>query len=300
MGSFVSGDTVRRPTSARAKVAGDLLRLLEASGWSCGPRYFGVDDEGREVLSYLDGHVAWEPQQPAAVSSDERLVRVARLTWVPRPDGWHPAGRRPRGRMSHTDLSPKNTVYRMHRGELRPTAFIDWDLAAPGARILDIAHVCWRYLDPDPAVNPDEEVGQRVRLIVDSYEWSGRSESRECTMGELARPLCPDAPSLRCVAACQGHENRRGTHGRRASVAVGRDSVARASRTGLRRDGGTDDAAPTDSGCVIVEPCDAAQSRPAGDCGRDSQCGPGIPEGFRELWWRYVVAGSVPCVRTAG
>ncbi|MFE1236569.1 phosphotransferase [Streptomyces tendae] len=110
----------------------------------------------------------------------------------------------------HTDLSPKNTVYGMHGGELRPTAFIDWDLAAPGARILDIAHVCWRYLDPDPAVTPDEEVGQPIRLIVDSYELSGRPESRECTMGELARPLCPDAPSLRCVAACQGHGNRRG------------------------------------------------------------------------------------------
>ena len=55
------GDTVRRPASGHTKFVSDLLRLLEASGWSGAPRYRGLDNEGREVLGYLDGHEAWEP-----------------------------------------------------------------------------------------------------------------------------------------------------------------------------------------------------------------------------------------------
>ncbi|MGW1007343.1 phosphotransferase [Streptomyces sp. NPDC002520] len=178
-GGFVNavvrvGDTVRRPASARTKFVADLLRLLEASGWSGAPRYLGVDDEGREVLSYLDGYVAWEPRQPAAVSSDESLVTVARLVreFHDLMAGTPLAG--DQEVVCHNDLSPKNTVYQLYGGELRPTAFIDWDLAAPGARIHDIAQVCWQYLDLGPSVTDVEEAARRMRLIVDSYELSDR------------------------------------------------------------------------------------------------------------------------------
>jgi Ser/Thr protein kinase RdoA (MazF antagonist) len=40
----------------------------------------------------------------------------------------------------HNDLSPKNTVYRDLEAGWRPVAFIDWDLAAPGARLHDVAY----------------------------------------------------------------------------------------------------------------------------------------------------------------
>jgi len=28
------------------------------------PRWYGIDERGREVLSFLDGQAAWEPEQP--------------------------------------------------------------------------------------------------------------------------------------------------------------------------------------------------------------------------------------------
>lgn len=71
--------------------------------------------------------------------------------------------------MCHNDLSPKNTVYRPVGGALRPVAFIDWDLAAPGARIHDVAHVCWQYLGLGPAVADAAEAARRMRLIADNY-----------------------------------------------------------------------------------------------------------------------------------
>ncbi|WP_086766648.1 phosphotransferase [Streptomyces bobili] len=180
-GGFVNavtrvGNTVRRPASAGTRFVADLLRLLEAGGWGGAPRYLGVDDEGREVLSYLGGHVAWEPRQPAAVSSDESLATVARLVreFHDLTSGTPLAG--DQEVVCHNDLSPRNTVYRRSRGELRPAAFIDWDLAAPGARIHDIAHVCWQYLDLGPSVADVEEAARRLRLIVDSYELSDRQD----------------------------------------------------------------------------------------------------------------------------
>ncbi|WP_309062463.1 phosphotransferase [Streptomyces sp.] len=153
---------------------GDLLRLLEAGGWDGAPRFLGVDDKGREVLGHLDGHVAWEPRQPAAVSSDESLVAVVRLV---REFHDPTAGSSLAGTQEvvcHNDLSPKNTVYRPVGGELRPVAFIDWDLAAPGARIHDVAHVCWQYLALGPSVADATEAARRTRLIADGYELQDR------------------------------------------------------------------------------------------------------------------------------
>jgi hypothetical protein len=69
----------------------------------------------------------------------------------------------------HNDLSPKNTVYRDAGAGLRPVAFIDWDIAAPGARIHDIAHVCWQYLGLGPDTGDTGAAGQRMRLICDAY-----------------------------------------------------------------------------------------------------------------------------------
>ncbi len=113
--------------------------------------------------------MAWEPCQPAAVSSDESLATVARLVreFHDLTAGTPLAG--DQEVVCHNDLSPKNTVYRLCGGELRPAAFIDWDLAAPGERIHDIAHVCWQYVGLGPSVTDVEEAARRMRLILDSY-----------------------------------------------------------------------------------------------------------------------------------
>jgi hypothetical protein len=83
-GGFVNavaraGDTVRRPPPANAAFVHALLRHLEGHGWPGAPRYLGTDAEGREVLSFVDGHVAWEDGQPPEVGADESLAAVARL-----------------------------------------------------------------------------------------------------------------------------------------------------------------------------------------------------------------------------
>ncbi len=163
------GDTVRRPAPARAAYVWGVLRHLERHGWSGAPRYLGVDEQGREVLSFIDGHVAWQATQPAEVGCASSLAGVARLV---RQFHDLTAGTEWCGTeevVCHNDLSPKNTVYRDLGEGLRPVALIDWDLAAPGPRINDVAHVCWQYAGLSPWTRDPGEVAGNVRIIADAY-----------------------------------------------------------------------------------------------------------------------------------
>jgi hypothetical protein len=178
-GGFVTqvvrvADTVRRPP-APAYVR-DLLRYFERRGWPGAPRHLGVDDRGREILSYVEGHVAWEKAQPAGVRSAESLIGVARLVrqFHDLTAGTELAG--DREVVCHNDLSPKNTVYRDLGQGLRPVAFIDWDIAAPGSRVHDVAHVCWQYVGLGPGVTDAGQAARLVRLIADAYELPDRTD----------------------------------------------------------------------------------------------------------------------------
>src|SRR5215208_3533307 len=65
------GDTVRRATGPWTPAVHALLRHLEAVGFAGAPRVLGIDDRGREILTYVPGGgSSW---------SDEELAEAARL-----------------------------------------------------------------------------------------------------------------------------------------------------------------------------------------------------------------------------
>jgi len=147
-GGFVNvvvrrGDVVLREGGERAEFVRGVLEELD--GWNGAPRFLGVEEDGRERLSFIDGYVAWERPWKPAVTSPETLRSVGRLV---REFHDLTAGTAYAGDeevVCHNDLSPKNTVYTDDAN--RAIAFIDWDLAAPGPRINDIAFICWQYAD---------------------------------------------------------------------------------------------------------------------------------------------------------
>jgi Phosphotransferase enzyme family len=199
------GDTVRRPPPPDAEFVRALLGWFERSGWDGAPRFLGTDEQGREVLSFIEGHVAFEPVQPPGVYSPDSLAQVARLVrefhdltaGTPLAAGQEV--------VCHNDLSPRNTVYRGSGAGLRPTAFLDWDLAAPGARIHDVALVCWQYLDLGPGVADPVLAGRLMRLICDAYGMDERSQlidtiewwQDRCWRGIEARIIAGDPAMIR-------------------------------------------------------------------------------------------------------
>src|SRR4051812_18589494 len=72
------GDTVRRPHQPQSIAVAGYLDHLERVGFAGSPRYLGRDEQGRDVLSYLDGKVAGDPPEPWA-ADDDLLASVAEL-----------------------------------------------------------------------------------------------------------------------------------------------------------------------------------------------------------------------------
>lgn len=176
------GDTVRRPSRpgfyGDAQFVRDLLVFLEGAGWAGAPRFLGIDDQGRQVLTFVGGHVAWDwaGGQPEAVGSDASLARAGALVRELHELTAGTALAAGHEVVCHNDLWPGNIVYRDLGEGLRPVAFIDWDLAAPGERIHDVARLCWQYAGLWEGADDLAEVAGRVRVICDGYGLADRSQ----------------------------------------------------------------------------------------------------------------------------
>jgi hypothetical protein len=70
------GDTVRRPAGPWTAAMHALLDHLHAAGFHGAPRPLGLDELGREVLTFIPGTIAW-PHTFALLEPDDRLRRAA-------------------------------------------------------------------------------------------------------------------------------------------------------------------------------------------------------------------------------
>jgi hypothetical protein len=140
------GNTVHRPAAPWTPAVHALLRHLEAVGYPHSPRVLGFDDQGREVLTWLDGESG--PEGWAKVVDDRGLRSFARMlrgyhdaVAGYRPDDsttWSTTTGVPTGDelVCHGDFGPWNTVW---QGD-RPIGIIDWDHARPAPRLHDVAY----------------------------------------------------------------------------------------------------------------------------------------------------------------
>jgi Phosphotransferase enzyme family len=169
------GNTVRRPAGPWTPAVHALLAHLHEAGFDGAPRPLGFDSRGREVLTFIPGTPAW-PGQFHLLDGDAQLRRGARLirdfhdavaTFTPPPDARWQALMPADGDeiIAHHDLAPWNLVI----GD-RQWAFIDWDTAAPGTRLGDLAYAMHGFapLSASPAYQR-ADAGRRLRLIADAY-----------------------------------------------------------------------------------------------------------------------------------
>jgi len=171
------GDTVRRPSGYWTPAVHALLRHLEVANFMGSPRVLGIDERGREMLTYVEGDVAWPWEAFARLASDASLIAVAGLI-----DGYHSAVSTfisPPGAVwsdvppcngaeiiCHNDLAPWNLI----AGPSGELTFIDWDLAAPGTRVSDLACAA-RYFAPlVPNCPLDLPIVHRLRVLCDVWD----------------------------------------------------------------------------------------------------------------------------------
>lgn len=183
------GDTVRRPVRPTSPAIHALLRHLAAVGFAGAPRFLGVDADGREMLSFVEGQ-AITPPYPAWALTDTALASVAALlrsyheavsTFDPTPYDWPPSPPAPfggGGPVLHNDPNLDNVVFRAGRA----VALIDFDLASPGPRVWDVAAAArlWAPLRLDADVHDSRrgQVLRRFRLFADAYGLTPAERSR--------------------------------------------------------------------------------------------------------------------------
>lgn len=177
------GDTVRRRTGPWTPTVHTLLQHLETVGFAGAPRVLGIDEEGREILSFLAGAVAMRPWPPV-LRADRGVIAMARLlrqyheavsSFTPGPDAhWRvpDSAWQPGMIVRHGDFAPWNAVW---QGE-GLVGVIDWDLADPGYPLEDVAQLAW-YVVPLRSDEHCEDVGfdqtpdlrQRLRVLCETY-----------------------------------------------------------------------------------------------------------------------------------
>jgi hypothetical protein len=179
------GDTVRRPLRPFSLTVQAYLAHLRDAGFTGAPLPLGIDEQGREVLSFVPGDVL--RHRPPETAGDDVLVALARMIralhdasegWEPPPDavwGTTPANRgRPAAQetelVTHCDYAPGNVVFR----DGLPAALIDFDLAHPTTRVYDLANALWFWAplrdprDRAPAF-VTADVPHRAAVFADAY-----------------------------------------------------------------------------------------------------------------------------------
>jgi hypothetical protein len=184
------GRHVLRPAGPHSVSTHAYLRAVRRAGFEGVPEPLGIDGDGRERLMFVEGDVPVPPypdwsQTDAALASIARLLRGlhdAGRSFDPADHTWNDSLADPAGGtlVCHNDLELSNVVFR----DWIAVALLDFEFAAPGRAVYDLAHLArfcvpidddvdrarlgWRPVDP-PA---------RLRLVADAYglDRAGRFE----------------------------------------------------------------------------------------------------------------------------
>jgi len=180
-------DSVRRPLHVNSEFVHALLRHLEAVGFTGAPRLLGIDDQGREILTYIEGDVYVSPEEDdrlPEILSDAKLFSAARLIrrFHDATAGTPLAGEAEV--VCHPDLGQHNIVF---RGD-DAVAIIDWDEdVQPGPRLLDFAHAVWCLAEVGEQGGDVAGQARRVRLLCDAYGWEDANEVIDEIEARLSR-----------------------------------------------------------------------------------------------------------------
>jgi hypothetical protein len=224
------GETVRRPVRPFTATIQTYLQHLHDKGFHDAPTPLGYDEQGREVLSFVQGDVPQEPL-PDYACTDAVLTPLGKLirrlhdaaadftppvdaVWggIPgTPAGVVPLFDKPE-LIAHQDYCPGNVIFR----DGLPAAFIDFDLSRPTTRVADLVNAMywWSPLmhprDRPPAMQ-DADVPARVRILADAYGMT--PEQRALVVSTALQRAANSLPAMYAAAQADPVLQNGGTAG---------------------------------------------------------------------------------------
>lgn len=186
------GEIIYKDMKAQSKTVHRLLQHLESKKIDFCPRFLGIDDKGREKLSYVQGLTLEDYPDCKEIGDKKEVVRkAAKLLKVfhdatadfeyNSSDQWflEYQGDLPKEVICHNDFAPYNVTFENHM----PVGIIDFDTACPAPRVWDIAYAVYRFIplssevyDPEYKVyrqyDKDKDAAERkglLREFLDAY-----------------------------------------------------------------------------------------------------------------------------------
>jgi len=201
------GNTVHKTTKGNSLMVREYLLYLEQEGMTGVPRFLGVDEQGREMFSYLPGKTMG-PDYPAdhpCLHSDEAACDMAQFMrrlhdvsagFLPRAieAGWvnpyFPHG--PYETICHGDAAIWNFVFVNER----LAGLFDFDQAYPGTRFWDLASTVSMavfpfYIGYDSSKHA-EKARKQIKLFFDVYGMSCPANFIEIVVDRIQRDFCED------------------------------------------------------------------------------------------------------------
>jgi aminoglycoside phosphotransferase (APT) family kinase protein len=187
------GDTVVRESGEWTPAVHRLLMHLDSAGVRGVPQPRGFAEDGREVLSFVEGVVPSYPMPSwvwteAALDSAAILLRKVHdaTEGYDFPGPWRTSVHHPAEVICHNDFAPYNLVF---DGD-EVVGVIDWDFASPGPRLWDLAYLAYRMVPLTTAYwgdgfGPDARRDRLARLL-DQY---GTKAQPRGVIGVLAQRL---------------------------------------------------------------------------------------------------------------
>jgi Phosphotransferase enzyme family len=175
------GDEVRRPSNPHSPSIHRFLSELRNAGFEGASAPVGIDGDGRERLVFIEGDVPLPPY-PAWVQLNAVLVSLALLmrrfhdasrAFDAAGSTWSDEMADPAGGpiVCHNDVCLENVVF----SEGVAVGLLDFDFAAPGRAVYDVAQMARMCVPVDDEVNAARLGWQpadrpaRLRLVADAY-----------------------------------------------------------------------------------------------------------------------------------
>jgi len=166
------GNYVLRPCCTNSVFVHEVLKWLELKNVSVAPRFVGLSDDGREIITYLSGispenlgsykgNTQWKPTENQLYETGKiiKTLHTALLDFPVCMNGQT---------VCHNDLSPCNFMFENDM----PYAVFDWDAAGIGDPLNDLAYAAWMWSDLGNEENSPINIGKTINTILDAYELS--------------------------------------------------------------------------------------------------------------------------------
>ncbi|MBB3297374.1 hypothetical protein FHT80_000010 [Rhizobium sp. BK226] len=187
------GDTIRRPITTDRSHVHTLLLHLEQQQFSGVPRFLGIDERNREVLSFLPGSVPldldhFDDEQLSAAAALLRRFHDAAASMVRDEGGGAEV-------ICHNDWGPPNAVF----VDGLPTGIIDFDTIAPGLRLWDLGYSAFTWLDLG---NPDYTGDEQIRRL---FVFAKGYGMKQCSAAAIATYAVARQTALAVSGKTQGN-----------------------------------------------------------------------------------------------